>query len=67
MMNGKIDDKVLFLKAGRTCWPTFRPTSADQHVGPVCFRHEHVGEEKNEDKMLASISFTLNSKTLSEF
>ena len=35
-------------------WPTFRPTSADQHVGPVFFGHEHVGEGKNEGKMLAN-------------
>ena len=40
-----------FIKAGAnrtTFWPTFRPTSADQHVGPVCFEHEHVGEGKKE-------------------
>ena len=49
----------MLVKAGAnrtTCWPTFRPTSADQHVGSVCFGHKHVGEGKNQEKMLANIS-----------
>ena len=54
---------VKYLKAGAnrtTCWLTFRPTSANQHVGPVCFGHEHVGEGKNEGKMLANIAVQAN-------
>ena len=50
---------ILKLKAGTnrtTCWPTFRLTSPDQHVGPVCFGHKHV-EGKNKGKMLANISY----------
>ena len=42
---GKDSDLLNFFKS-----PTFRPTSA------ACFGHEHVGEGKNEGKMLANIS-----------
>ena len=48
---GKDSDLLNFFKS-----PTFRPTSADQYIGPVCFGHEHVGEGKILGKMLANIS-----------
>ena len=52
MLKKKAVEKPIKASANRTtCWPTFGPTSAGQHVCLVCFGHEHVGEERNEGKM----------------
>ena len=36
-------------------WANIVGQYVSQHVDAVCYRHEHVGEEKKRQKMLANI------------
>ena len=36
-------------------WTNIVGKYVGQYIGPVCYRHQHVGEEKKGRKMLANI------------